>query len=410
MKTAAIIAEFNPFHNGHKYLIDKAREITKADNIIVIMSGDFTQRGTPAIIDKFTRAKMAVCAGADMVIELPVFYATASAGYFAKASINILSDLNIVDFLCFGVECDNLDAFYKISNILSKESFEYKTVLKTELSKGSSFAKARSQAVLACIDKNDADYDDISNILMSPNNVLALEYIIALKSTTIKPLPVKRLGSDYNDDKINNHLSSAKAIRNLVYNQENYEKIEDLLKSNIPDESFVFFEDSVKNKNVVFSNDFSRLLKYKLILEKKYGFEKYNDVSVEISNSILKICDYMTFFEDFCMDLKSKNFTYSRISRCLCHILLNIYKEEFDKDCKSYYCKILAFNKTSTSLLKEINKKSIIPVINKYANAKKMLGKNGIKVFLKDIEASEIYHIINDKDYNEYTITPFIYN
>ena len=183
MTVTGIIAEYNPFHNGHAYQIKKAREMTKADYIVIVMSGDYVQRGTPAIIEKHLRAKMALNSGADLVLELPVRYATSSARDFARGAVAILQDLGVVDYLCFGSEHGHIDPFLEIANILNREPDCYKTVLRNELKKGSSYPAAHQKALLTAFRTLDSERStDLSTeFLSAPNNILGVEYVRALK-------------------------------------------------------------------------------------------------------------------------------------------------------------------------------------------------------------------------------------
>lgn len=194
MKTVAIIAEFNPFHNGHKYIVNQAKKITNSDYCISIMSGNFLQRGIPSMWDKYTRATIAVQEGIDLCLELPFPYATGSAYDFAMGAVSILNSLNSVDYLCFGAETDDLALFERITEILINEPDEYKTQLKTYLSQGLSFPSARSNALVSILQDTS-----ISDLLSKPNNILALEYIHSLKkiNSPIKPIIIKRIIANY---------------------------------------------------------------------------------------------------------------------------------------------------------------------------------------------------------------------
>ena len=184
MKTIGIIAEFNPFHNGHKYLIDKCRKDLHADRVVVVMSGDYVQRGAPAIIDKFTRAKCAVNLGADLVIELPIYYSLGSAEYFAKGAVSILSGLGCIDYLCFGSEFPDVNKLYEISDIISNEPPVYKDVLSTGLKDGLSFPAARAKALNEQLKNTSKGYDqaEYEDLLSSPNTILGIEYLRALNT------------------------------------------------------------------------------------------------------------------------------------------------------------------------------------------------------------------------------------
>ena len=297
MKTIAIIAEFNPFHNGHLHLIEACKKELNADNCIVIMSGDFVQRGAPAILDKFTRAKMALSCGADIVIELPVYYSTGSAEYFAMGAVSLISKIGIVDYLCFGSECGNIDELKGAAKILYNESAEYKEELSILLQNGKNYPSARAMAV-----EKVSGFD--TAVLSSPNNVLGIEYIRAINAlgSSVFPHTIKRIGEDYNSSKMT-ELAGASAIRAGLLNQES----EKSLCISMPPACFDMIK-KYKGK-LATSNDLSHLLRYKLLLEKQSGFDKYLDISEDISNRIVSYIDNFKGYDDFCSLIKTKNIT-----------------------------------------------------------------------------------------------------
>ena len=210
MKIAAVIAEYNPFHNGHAYQLHEIRRQTGADFILVMMSGDFVQRGAPACIDKYARCRMALNAGADMVCELPIYGALGSAEIFAESAVSLLNHLGCIDYLCFGAETIAPSLFDAIIPILSDEPEEYKSLLQTGLKNGMNFPAARSQALCSLL--GDAR---CCGILNQPNNILAIEYMKALykSKSRIRPFPIKRSGAGYHSTDITAGFSSATAIR-----------------------------------------------------------------------------------------------------------------------------------------------------------------------------------------------------
>ncbi len=216
MKVAGLIVEYNPFHNGHLYHLEQSKKLTGADCIVCIMSGNFIQRGEPALVNKWARAKMALLSGADLVIELPLVYAMSSAEFFAYGAVSILNSLNIVDYLCFGSESGSIDELDNIADILVWEPQAYKELLKNHINKGISFPSARQKAL--------ADYLNIGsaslNILSESNNILAVEYLKALKRTEsqITPVTIKRINNTYNTCDLTGNISSATAIRRNFFN------------------------------------------------------------------------------------------------------------------------------------------------------------------------------------------------
>lgn len=404
MKVAGIIAEYNPFHNGHKYHIEETKKITGADKVIVVMSGDFVQRGTPALMEKFARTEMALHSGADLVIELPTVYACASAEFFAKGAVTMLHKLSVVDSLCFGSECGDISVLQKTAKELSLETDNFSNALKKYTKEGYSYPQARVLAL-----KETSAIPNVEEILNNPNNILGVEYGKALLSlhSAITPYTIKRSGNDYNDASLKETYSSALSIRNALLEQKELTE----LKAQLPSESYSVFEKHFKKDCPVFADDVSSILQYKLITGASKGFTDYLDVNKELSDRICNNLYRFTSFTDFCELLKTKEVTYSRISRCLIHILLNITKEDFNlyqKEGNIFYARILGFREDATDLLSQIKKSASIPLISKLADASKQLSPIGLQMLNQDILASHIYgSVVSSKFHkepqNEYT-------
>lgn len=406
MKTVGIIAEYNPFHNGHKYQIEQAKKITESDYCVVVMSGDFVQRGTPAIMDKFLRTKAALMCGADLVIELPVHYATASAEYFASGAVSILDKLGVIDSLCFGSECGDIEILSAISDVLISESEEFKTALKQALKKGDSYPKARNYALSAAAPHLTGDLEALNH----PNNILGLEYLKALKKrkSNITPYTIARLGSGYNDTDLNTSCSSALAIRESITQTHDIQSI----KSQLPDSSYELISQAYLKTFPILPEDTSPLLHYKLLSERDAGFEKYFDIDSDFSDKLQKYIPNMDAHANICDTLKSKNMTYTRVARNLLHILLNIYQSDVDTyryEDFVYYARILGFKKSASPLLSAIKSVSAIPLISKLADAESYIeSQNGLNMLKADIQASHLYslmaaHKFNQTFHNEYT-------
>ena len=280
----------------------KAQE---ADYCVIIMSGDFVQRGAPSLVDKFTRTKMALSCGIDLVLELPVYYSLSSAEYFAGGAVSILDKLGCIDYLCFGSECGDIAALTEIANILNYEPNSFKLVLEKELKAGESFASARQKALFACLEKDNSE-KELSSLLSSPNNILAIEYIRALQrlGSRIKPYTIKRLGEDYHSDEIN-AMSSASAIRNaLLSPTTSFSSVE----PSIPSPCLKLLRDY--DSSFAENNKLSELLYYKLLSEKSRGYTKYLDISEDFSNKTVSRLDEFSSFDEFCALLKSKDLAY----------------------------------------------------------------------------------------------------
>lgn len=356
MSTVGIIAEYNPFHKGHAYQINKAKELTGADNVIIVMSGNFMQRGGPAILDKYTRAKHAIDNGASLVLELPVCYSTVSAELFAYSAVNMLDKLGCVDYISFGCETDSITSLTKIAQILANEPEEYKLQLKLFLSQGISYPIARNKAI-----SNIIGFDTSSKLMETPNNILAIEYLKSLirLNSTIQPVPIKRTDNGYHSTDINSEFASATAIRKCLY-EMNLINIKELVPENTLDSYNM-------QASFISADDFSLILASKLIYND--SFEKYYDISKFFSNRINNTKRNFTNFTSYADLLLTKNETYTHINRALIHILLGITKENvnyFTENGIIFYAKPLAMNLSSRELLKEIKNNSSIELVKRF--------------------------------------------
>lgn len=411
MKVLGIIAEYNPFHNGHKIAIQKLKEKTGSDYVVIVMSGDYTQRGCPAIFDKMLRTKMALSCGADLVIELPVYYSTGSAEYFAGGAVSILNGLGCVDFLGFGSESDDIEGMSKAAEILANEPADLSNKIKEYVKNGESYAAARSKAL-----SEIAELDGQS--LSLPNDILGTEYIKALfmQKSSITPVSIKREGAGYHDHTTEEKLSSAESIRALLEDRDfplssDESSTYRVLSQNVPEEVFSVIENYFKNsdKSIMTIDDFTTLLHYKLIMLKNEGYTAFADVSSDFSDKIVANLKNFTNISDFTMHLKSKDIAYTRISRALLHILLDIKAENLseyagDKTAFTSYARILGLNKNASTLLKKIQECSRIPVISRLSDSVKVLDDMQLRLLNETICASNIYDLVLGKtDINEYS-------
>lgn len=397
MKITGIIAEYNPFHNGHRYQIQKARQITGADYVIVVMSGNFTQRGTPALIDKYSRARMALMGGADLVLELPVCFATGSAEYFASGAIALLNQLGCVDSICFGSECGDIVPLKNVAHALVHETDNYKKILKSKLKNGNTYPVARNAALAETMD-GFIPYD---MILGFPNNILGIEYIKALirQNSSIEPFTNQRIGSDYHSYRLAEAFSSAISIRQSLFMKDDLE----LVRPQLPSATYQVMEEDFHKTFPVFDDDFSSMLKFKLLLEREKGYTEYMDVTKAISDKLVRNTFKMQGFDEFCDLLKTKDVTYVRISRCLSHILLDIYEEEVAQYMDSnivFYARALGFNENAAPLSRAIKKNASIPLITKTTSAPANLYPLGRKQFEHDVHAAHVYECIAGAKYH----------
>ena len=391
MKLVGLIAEYNPFHNGHQYHIEKALEITGADAAIVVMSGDFMQRGTPAIMPKHLRAEAALKSGASLVLELPVCYATGSAEFFAYGAISILDKLGCVDSICFGSECGNIKVLQDLAKIIHEEPKLYKDSLNEHLRRGNSFPLARQMAMKDYLKSNVADA-----ILGEPNNILGIEYLKALYrlGSKIKPYTIQRISSHYHDVHLQEAYSSASAIRRAINEQDKLD-----WNRQVPDSCISLYQRNHQLRYPVYANDFSLLLKYKLLSETRDTLLQYMDVSEELANRILNQLNHFQNFNQFCELLKTKEITHSRISRALIHILLNIKTCDY---IEIPYARMLGFRKEDVKILSFIKEFSKIPLISKLSGDLNLSDQES-KMLEQDIYASNLYEtLVSDKFETEY--------
>ena len=400
MKITGIIAEYNPFHNGHKYHIEETRRITDADYVIAVISGDFVQRGAPAVSDKYLRTEAALRNGVDLVLELPLFYAAGSAEYFAMGAVTLLDKLGSVNALCFGSECGSIGELSAIASVLAKEPEEYRILLQQELKNGHSFPKARSLALEAFL--SGSPYEP--SLFSSPNNILGMEYIKSLfvRNSSILPYTITRKGNHYHDITLtpadkrpvsDGTLSSATALRSSLKGNGTLPS----LRPHVPASAYSLLEQSLNRSFPVCSDDFSTLLHYKLLQEAPAGFSRYLDVNEGLSDKICRNLLGFTGYDAFCSLLKSKDVTYSRLSRCLLHILLNMTQmqmEEYVGNDYIAYARILGFCQTAAPLLKELKAHTAVPMISKLSGAHQLLSPEGHSMLEQDIRAAHIYHSV----------------
>ena len=394
-KILGIVAEYNPFHSGHLYQINKAKSICAADYVVVIMSGHFTQRGEAAIYDPYLRTEMALKAGVDAVYEMPASFSTASAADFAFYAVTFLTLLN-VDYISFGVEDATLDELENLADILLNESEGFKNLIKEKLSKGYTYPLARKDAFLNEL-KNFKNFDEtrLKSLLSTPNNILGLEYVYTIKKigSHLRPVLIKRKGSDYHDKSIayNKEHSSATALRKYLSLHSELKELESsLMPSSI---------EIIKKSKPLFADDFRGSISRKLydLLYNDVDLSIYSDISPNLSDRIYRLNKNYSDYEAMVASIKSKDYTFTRISRALCHILLNIKKSDTDIYKNNIkYSKLLGFRRSSGHLLKLIKTRSKLINITKPADAKDILRdeKETYRLFMSEVYASYIYNSV----------------
>lgn len=376
MKITGLITEYNPFHKGHEYHIKKAKEVTGADYIIVVMSGDFVQRGTPACVQKHVRAHMALVSGADLVLELPVAYATGSAELFAQGAVSILHHLGVVDYICFGSECGTTEPLMEIARLLVDEPDWYRASLQEHLKNGLSYPAARAAAI-----------PKYSELLSSPNNILGIEYCKALLrlNSHIQPVSIKRKGNLYHAEQLNENLPSATAIRKQLLDETS------TLERQIPKDALSILSKEIDTSGIVTDNDFSQMLLYRLLsVASPQELASYMDVSDELAARIFKCRTQFISFDQFADLLKTKELTRTRINRALLHILLDVKKGQPT----AVYARILGFRKDAAPLLSLIKNHATIPFFSKTSTIFDLLNSDQQLLFKKSIDASLLYESI----------------
>lgn len=353
MKTIGIVTEFNPFHDGHKYLIDNAKKNLDADFVIAIMSGNFMQRGYPALFDKWQRAERAVEGGVNLVLELPLVFSCASAGQFAYGGVNILETLGVVDVLAFGSESGNIKQLKNAVELLTKIDIDYSDELKDILSKGYSYPAARSMLISSM----SPDFDE--KILTEPNNILALEYLRHIDS--LDAYTIKRIGKG--------HLETASDIRR-IWKEDN------------------------PQKSAEFEQRYFDLVRSKLLLMSAEEIDKIASAGEGLGNKIKAEIRYAKSLEDLVMRVKSKRYTYSRINRLFVQALFGLNNEIINE--ASLYARPLAFDKKGASLLRAIKELDQIPVIDSIPKA--LIDKRIAETIKYDVLASDMYNIIYGND------------
>lgn len=387
MKTTGIIAEYNPFHNGHKYHLEQAREVTDCDYIIVVMSGDYTQRGTPAIYSKYMRAKTALLAGADLVLEMPVFGSVASAPDFAECGVKILHSTGICDNLFFGSEAGSIRSLKEQVFVLSDESEEISEKIKAGLKRGLSWPNARANA-----------YGKSEAIASSPNDILGIEYIRAIQKlqSKIEPITLKRNDPGYHSEERSGCFASATAARKAILSHDL-----EFLHAVLPDEHFQSLSESCCPPVVL--DDYSLLLAEKLLTMPYEQIANSSGMPDDLARKLYKNRLHFLTAEQLVAERKDRNYTYTRVNRCLLNLLLQITKEdtlEFKRYDSAPWIRILGFRKDAGPLLSELKKHASSPLITKTANANTILSEKPYRLFEKQLMTSELYRLVCERKSN----------
>ena len=411
-----IITEYNPFHNGHLYHLNQAKKKGESDYIICVMNGNFTQRGLPALTDKWSRTKMALASGVDLVIELPLIYGIRSAEYFADGSVQLLSKTGIVQNIVFGSEAGDIRPLTLIAEILSKEPSDYKNDLQHHLKQGDSFPAAREKALISYIQNHTPDYakffSNIDNsdgdnkkalakivkIISSPNNILGIEYIKSLieNDLSITPLTIKRVHNNYHSLNTDTKYASATAIRGLI-NQGKMSKSKSLL----PNYCYQLLKNEIESGKIpLLTKNLGMMILGKIRQMTVDELSTYSEINNGLENRYKEAAHKAGTINQLIDQVIAKSITRTRIQRNLLHILFGLNQNEFlemDKTGPSYL-RILGFSKRSEKLLSYLKEKAVLPMIIQPANyieEPNTDSEDPLKKQLSyDILAGEIYSLL----------------
>lgn len=398
MNVVGLITEYNPFHNGHLYHFQEAKKLARADYVIAVMSGNFLQRGEPALVNKWARSKMAVNAGIDLVIEIPTAFATRSAPSFAFGAVALLELTGLVTHLCFGSEAGTLDYLLKVAKLLANEPLELSKLIKKHLQKGVIYPVAQNKALEEYLKlTGESVSEELIQIATSPNNILGIEYLKALfrLESTITPLTIKRIKNEYHDKDlpVNHYIASATSIREHLRgkSQPDISKAEDYLPSTSAE---ILMEEFKSGKGPIFKHNLNQLILYSLRINNG-NLKNIVDVKEGLENRIIEAADKISDLEILIDTIKNKRYTWTRLQRILIHHLLNYTESEAElfQQTGPQYLRILAFNKKGQALLNIMKKTAKVPLVTKVVPFLK--GQGLLQSMLElDIKATNLYSLL----------------
>ena len=427
MNILGIIAEFNPLHTGHEYLIEHLRRETGAEFCVVAMSGDYVQRGEPAFFSKSLRTQAALLSGADLVLELPLSAATGSAEYFAEGAVSLLEGLGCVTHLGFGSESGNIGSFQLAGKLLAEEPEDYRRLLQKNMKAGMNFPKARYEALWACLSAQEtetfgdspappdecsfdgqtfvfgdsADTSALLPLLKTPNNILGTEYCKALHRlhSSMVPVTVKRLGAGYHEslDDAQAGYASASGLREAFLHMPASEDAEALLRDYVPEPCRSLYRDALRQKQFVTFDDFFLPLYYTLQYSDVENLSLCQDVTPEFSEKLLHVFRQCSSVTELRTVLKSKNLTSTRVNRSLLHILLHLTKDAAAAEKEqggALYARIRGFRREAAPLLSQIKQQASIPLVSKLADASGYLPPVALSQLERTVKASELYRAV----------------
>lgn len=388
LNITGIVVEYNPMHNGHLHHLDLCRKSTKPDGIVAVMSGNFVQRGTPALLDKWTRTRHALENGVDLVLELPALYSLSSAEFFASGAVGILDSLGVVSSLCFGSEYTGIDKMLEISRLLVEEPQEYRDSLKIHLDSGVDFPSARSLALKSSLKGSEG-------FLEASNSILGIEYcksLLRLKSG-IRPVAVQRSGSTYSDTSLSREFSSATSIREHLRNSREIDE----LRPQVPENVLLTLKElKLRGRSFTESSEMLTCLRYRCFTGRD-AIKSLPDVSEGIENRIFRAAESAASFEQLIDSVKTKRYTYSRISRIMTQFFAGF--DRFDTAAMRkeapQYIRVLGFSNKGAEILREAKGRASVPVIMK-------VSENEFDTLDLELQATRAYSLINqDIRFNE---------
>lgn len=409
MHIIGIVVEYNPFHNGHFYQIQQIRKKYPRCAIVVVMSGHFSQRGLPCVLDKFSRSEMALACGVDLVLELPVVYATASAERFSQAAVSLLHQAGIVDILCFGSETPELVLMQELASLLLEEPPFISSKIKNYLSQGESYPRARLLSIKEYLSTYTRDMTDtLEIILSSPNNILSIEYLKALKylNSPIQPFPIQRHVADYHDRTIEGPIASATAIRQDLVQGKGHKA-----KQSMPEPAYNLL--SKLSPHSISLDDYSELFHYKMIMSNLENLYAIWDIPHNLCRSLYHASKTLRPLSEIVDQVTSKTYTRATVQRTIIRILLDVKNEDLralEEINWIPYIHVLGCNKASTSLLSLLSKKAKVPLLINLGKDEYALDALGKKLFDYELKASKLYALLTqdatllEKDYKYHPI------
>lgn len=389
MKTLGIITEYNPFHKGHAYMIEEAKRRSGAKRVIVVMSGSFVQRGEPALFDKWTRTQAALQNGADLVLELPFLFAAANAESFARGAVRTLQESGIVDILCFGSEGGDLSSLQAAAMLMLNETEEFQRLLKKELDEGLSYPAARAKALETVSQVN-------SEILSSPNHILALEYLKAMQlySSPMQPMTIRRKGA-YHSPSLEERdgFASAAAIRKAILEGHITEAL-----TQLPENTHVLYQKALSLGTAPLSWDaLTPALHYKLRMLSAEELRQIAEVTEGLENRILRSIESCYSFSDIVDFIKTKRYTRTKIQRILLHTLLDVKEKEISYYLEQLhlpYIRVLGFRKEKSEILADLTDAAKCPVLTNLKKAPDILQEDGLALLALEKNATDLHTML----------------